>query len=154
MVSIDKENLSHDSIIINGATAVKHCKNRRGYGIIARSCEGSIKAVWALRDTKVSAKSAAEAEVTRFAIIRAKMEGWNSIIVQDSYDSIVEKIRKGNTNDVHAAVILEDIRELQSLFASCSFYLVSKDHNIISSRLAKFALDLKQDVEWKDSFPS
>lgn len=69
---------SLDTVIIEVAATINPHKRRIGYGIIARSCCGNVKAVWALMDTKISVKSATEAEVIRFAVIRARKEGYSS----------------------------------------------------------------------------
>lgn len=64
-----------DTIIITSAVVPKSSNGRTGYGIIAKYWRGKTLAIW----TKMTDKHTADAEAIRFALIQARVEGWNTV---------------------------------------------------------------------------
>lgn len=119
-----------------------------------KNCIDMVIAVWGLKDGKVTDKVKAEAEAVRMSLVKAKEAGWGKIEIRGSCNHVLQKLMRRDANDLEAAVLLEDICAFGNLFDYCSFKLVSNLSTRISYKLAKFAIDLIHDVEWKVHFPS
>lgn len=84
----------------------------------------------------------------------AMKNGWRDIILQSDCKSVVEKIKLEKVEDPRASAVLFDILHLRKEFRNCTFSFVRRNGNVVSHSLARFALNLVADIDWRFSFPS
>mgnify|MGYP004712445161 CR=1 FL=1 len=94
-----------------------------------------------------------EACAIRKALTVAMQEGWVNIEVQSNCKIVVSKILDEDIRDAKIGTLVEDIKLLKNNFRNCSFSFIRREGNVASHSLARFALNLVEDVYWKVSFP-
>ena len=67
---------------------------------------------------------------------------------------MVEKIKLEGVEDPRASAVLFDILHMRKEFRTCTFSFVRRNANVVSHSLARFALNLVADIDWRNSFPS
>lgn len=77
---------------------------------------------------------------------RIKQRGLKALVIQASNSRLIQKIKDKDSNDSLCATIIENVLDLSSLFESCSFRYVDANQNVINSKVAKFAINLKDAV--------
>ncbi|XP_071940291.1 uncharacterized protein [Coffea arabica] len=127
---------------------------RAGRGILARSNNGSVVSAWVGAEQNCSDPIVEEASAIRRALVKAKLKGWNRIEIQCDCKVVVDKIMEENNQDARIGTIVEDIMNMKEDFCTCSFSFREREGNYVSHELAKFALNLVTDIQWKDSVPA
>lgn len=75
-----------------------------------------------------------EARAIRKALIIAKQNGWENIVIQ------TEKIKLESLEDPLASAVLFHIMRICKGFCNCFFSFIRREGNVVSHSLAKFAL--------------
>ncbi|XP_027166343.1 uncharacterized protein LOC113766338 [Coffea eugenioides] len=125
---------------------------RMGQGIVARKWNGMIMKAKAIVNQYKGEPMKEEALAIRNAMLMAKQVGWTKIKIHSDSKSVLDQIHRGNEYDVNIATILEDVQDLTTHFERCSFVFIPRTENEISHALAKFAIQLVDDIQWEQDF--
>lgn len=134
--------------------ALNPAKGRIGWGVVARQGVGEILRVWAGSVERSSETMIEEASAIRMGLLKAKMMGWQRIEIQSDCKGVINKLKEGSCGDPKIGSVLEDILQLKRNFSECSFSFVRREGNSVSHHVAKFAIHLPSDIDWKGSFPA
>ncbi|XP_027090154.1 uncharacterized protein [Coffea arabica] len=120
--------------------------------MVARDWQGNVLKAWAIPNLSCSSPKLEESMALRAAMLLAKQQGWTKVIFESDCLQLVEEINKEQTTEI-GSVVLDDIRELRTKFYECCFTFTRRVDNSVSHKLAKLAISLKVQTEWKDVFP-
>ena len=81
-----------------------------------------------------------------------KIEGWIRVEFEVDCSQVVKAVCS-EEEDVVIATIVHDIRILRLKFDECCFTFTNRVNNFVSHKLAKVAITLEQNTEWKENFP-
>lgn len=84
-----------------------------------------------------------QANTVKLAMLLAKQRGWRELTIHCSNKTLMQKIKNKDTKDWHCTTIIENILDLCSLFDACSFQFVDQSKNVLATRIADFAVNLK-----------
>ncbi|XP_027082670.1 uncharacterized protein [Coffea arabica] len=126
---------------------------RIGWGVVARREDGEIVGAWAGGESRNGIPTVEEALAIRKAVIKAKLCGWNKVEIQSDCKLLVDKLRGRDMDDPVTGTILHDVLILSQGFVTCQFSFVKRGGNCVAHKLAKFAINLYDEISWKDSFP-
>ncbi|XP_071902620.1 uncharacterized protein [Coffea arabica] len=135
----------------DAATDIKHGK--ASWGMIARRGYGDIVGAWASIEKRCSDPVVEEACAIRKALTVTMQEGWVNVEIQSDCKIAVSKILDEDTRDAKIETLIEDIKLLKQNFRNCNFSFIRREGNVVSHSLARFALNLVEDVYWKVFFP-
>ncbi|XP_071901099.1 uncharacterized protein [Coffea arabica] len=139
---------------LNSDAAVEQNFRRIGWGVVARKEDGAVARVWARGAGREGNPTLEEALAIREAIIKAKHRGWNKVEIQSDCKLMVDKLNDRNAENPITGTILADNLLLSQGFEKCYFSFVRREGNCVSHKLAKFAISLKDEIYWLDSFPT
>ncbi|XP_071924136.1 uncharacterized protein [Coffea arabica] len=141
-------------IKLNSDAAVEQKFRRIGWGVVARKEDGAVAGAWAGGARREGNPAVEEALAIREAVIKAKQRGWNKVEIQSDCKLMVDKLKDKNADDPITGTILADILLLSRSFEECYFSFVRREGNCVSHKLARFAISLKDEICWLDSFPT
>ena len=95
-----------------------------------------------------------ESLTIRMALQMARQAGWGKIEVLSDCKTAIDMIKSNNVQDDHIATILEDIEDLVKGFEQCKVSFVPRSANVRGHRLAYFATQLVNDIDWENNFPT
>ncbi|XP_071906100.1 uncharacterized protein [Coffea arabica] len=104
-------------------------------------------------DDKLGEPAVEEALAIRQALNFAKQKGWRKVLIQSDCKGIIDKINARKAEDPNIGVILFYILKLRQVFTECSFSFIKREGNFVAHHLAKFAINLMNDLELQESFP-
>ena len=84
-------------------------------------------------------------------MIRSKQQGWKKVEFESNCKEVVDKMN-GKENDLTTATMIKDIRRLKYEFDECCMSFTRRENNFVSHKLAKFAINLTNVIEWKQTF--
>ena len=141
-------------ICLNTDAALSHKDGKIGWGVVARCSRGKLLGAWAGSEQRCGDPAVEEARAIRKGMSIAMKSGWRDIIIQSDCKSVVEKIKLERVEDPRASAVLFDILHLRKEFRNCTFSFVRRNANVVSHSLARFALNLVADIDWRNSFLS
>ena len=103
---------------------------------------------WAFRERAAGSQVQQQAEAIKFALVKAAEQGWRIIKVDVANKQLLEQIQGKKNMDKWTATLLQDIRELSTLFYKCSFCLNEVNKNALTYYFSAHALTNYYDVEW------
>lgn len=142
-----------EHIALNTDAAIKQQQRKTGWGVIAQGENGVVKEVWAGGSNRQGDPAVEEALVIRTALVKARERGWKKMVVYSDCKGIIEKTKEQNMEDQFAGMVIADILKLSESFVSCSHCFISRESNGVAHHTAKFALNLRHEVSWSQSFP-
>ncbi|XP_071939998.1 uncharacterized protein [Coffea arabica] len=142
-----------DDVCLFTDAAISARMIRTGQGIVARKWNGMIMKAKAIVNQYKGEPMKEEALAIRNAMLMAEQVGWTKIKIHSDSKSVLDQIHRGNEYDVNIATILEDVQDLTTHFERYSFVFIPRTENEISHALAKFAVQLVDDIEWEQDFP-
>ncbi|XP_027175077.1 uncharacterized protein LOC113774674 [Coffea eugenioides] len=139
-------------IKINSDAALQQNEGLAGWRMVARDWKGNVLGAWAIPNSSCSNPKLEESMALRAAMVKAKQQGWRRVMFESDCLMVVEEINREQTN-VIGSVVLSDIRKLRTKFDECCCTFTRRVNNSVSHTLAKMALKLREQTEWKDVFP-
>ncbi|XP_071920735.1 uncharacterized protein [Coffea arabica] len=141
-------------ICLNTDAALSHKDGKIGWGVVARCSRSKLLGAWAGSEQRCGDPTVEEARAIRKGMTIAMKSGWRDIIIQSDCKSVVEKIKLERVEDPGANAVLFDILHLRKEFRNCTFSFVRRNANMVSHSLARLALNLVADIDWRNSFLS
>ncbi|XP_027118501.1 uncharacterized protein [Coffea arabica] len=141
-------------IRINTDAAINSNLIRTRKGIIARKWTWEILRAKGVRESKQGQALMEETLAIRMALQMARQAKWEKIEVLSDCKAAVDMIFSNNVQDDHLATVQEDIEDLMKGFEQCTVSFVSRSANVGSHRIAKFATQLVNDIDWENNFPT
>ena len=92
-----------------------------GIGITAENIMSQICAAWILKKRSTGAVALDNFLAIRLALCKIKEQGWQYIKIQTPCFQVLRLIRCQASRDICTATHLEDIKDLSSMFRTCSF---------------------------------
>ncbi|XP_027118308.1 uncharacterized protein [Coffea arabica] len=148
-----KEPVLDGVIRINTDAALNARMIRTGKGIVARHWTGEIIRARGVVEQKKGDALMEETLAIRLALQMAREEGWGKIAIFSDCKTATNYINDNNVQDGILATILEDIADMVQVFDYCTISWKPRSLNTASHRLACFASQLVNDVNWVNQFP-
>lgn len=92
-------------ITLNTDAALIKDKRRTGWGVIARGGDGKLKEVWAGSASRLGEPAIEGALVIRMALVKARQQGWNKVVIQSDCKVIIDKLNEKELDDQAAGVV-------------------------------------------------
>lgn len=92
-----------------------------GLGIVARNCFGELLQTWAIFLDFTDNPVIAELEAARVALIVAQQNSWRRVEIQGEIRAIADCLNARKCPAVEAAIIVDDVFLLASMFEGCRF---------------------------------
>ncbi|XP_027100417.1 uncharacterized protein LOC113751926 [Coffea eugenioides] len=127
---------------------------RTGKGIVARHWTGEIIRARGVVEQKKGDALMEETLIVRLALQMAPEEGWGKIAIFSDCKTATDYINGNNVQDGILATILEDIADMVQVFDYCTISWMPRSLNTASHRLACFASQLVNDVNWVNQCPN
>lgn len=132
---------------------ISSCWNKEvkiiGYGIVAIDRSGQNLMGWKLRERASGNQLQQCAEGVKLALIKAAEQGWRLFSIEIPDTNLLQQILGGRiVVDLLLATLVNDIRELSTMYYKCSFCLGKSNRNDLSSLFSAQALSICSDVEW------
>ena len=121
---------------------------------MTRKLTGEILRARGVRELKQGQALMEETLAIRMALQMARQAKWEKIEVLSNCKAVVDMIFSNNVQDDHLATVREDIEDLMKGFEQCTVSFVSRSANVGSHRLAKFATQLVNDIDWENNYPT
>ncbi|XP_027152666.1 uncharacterized protein LOC113752810 [Coffea eugenioides] len=119
--------------------------------MVARGWLGRLRGARAIPNFSCASPKVEEAKALREAMIVAQQQGWRSVEFEVDCSQVVKAVCS-EEEDVVIATIVHDIRILRLKFDECCFTFTNRVNNFVSHKLAKVAITLEQNTEWKENF--
>ncbi|XP_027169605.1 uncharacterized protein LOC113769345 [Coffea eugenioides] len=120
-----------------------------GYGIVAYDGTQQELLAWGMKERAVDSQLQDLAEGVKLAQIKAAAEqGWRLINIGVPDKNLLQQIQQTKPLAERIVTVVQDIRELSSMFYKCSFYLDIGNTNDLSFQFSAQALSSHQDTEW------
>ncbi|KAH9648889.1 putative reverse transcriptase/RNA-dependent DNA polymerase [Citrus sinensis] len=139
---------SHLDVVINSE------KNLAGLGAVIRDDSGHVTAA-AIKISKFHGDvSYDEAEAMEWGMLVAREAKVKVVIVESDSQGVVSLVnnKQGNKTEIYGVV--SEIQKLKENFECVSIKYTPRSCNVIAHSLAKLALEKRETVVWKGSYPS
>ncbi|KAL0355215.1 UNVERIFIED_CONTAM: putative mitochondrial protein [Sesamum radiatum] len=110
-----------------------------GVGVVARDCQGGIRAWFSHRFPRHAEPELAEALAARMAIDIILKHRWPSIILEGDYLPLINKLRSPATDNSLVGPLIWDIKSSSSACHNLLFKHVSRKGNSLAHKLARLA---------------
>jgi hypothetical protein len=143
-----------NSIKINWDATLDGRKKLKGMGIIARDCQGEVKAAMCDVIPYIRDPIIAEAITARCAVHFGRNLGFESVELEGDAREIILAIGNSEEADsIHGNLLIETRQMLESL-PSWRVSHVRREGNMVAHRLSKFALTQQSQRVWLNACPS
>ncbi|XP_027174467.1 uncharacterized protein LOC113774101 [Coffea eugenioides] len=119
-----------------------------GYGIIAANSRGQDVIGWKMRERASESQLQQRAEGVKWALIKAAEQRWRLVCIEVPGKDLLQQIQGSKTANMWIATLINDIRELSTMFYKCSFCLEKYNRNDLSCLFSAQALSNYHDLEW------
>ncbi|KAL3527856.1 hypothetical protein ACH5RR_012512 [Cinchona calisaya] len=123
--------------------------NKFGIGITVFLPLSNGRTAWAIPEYRGGDQKNIDAEAIRWAVMKAREEGWRNIVVRSNNRSLVDLLGSGFSKDATVATLLEDILCFCELFESCSFEFCDNNKITDGNLVANQALLPDSDEVWR-----
>nr|XP_027082417.1 uncharacterized protein LOC113704743 [Coffea arabica] len=147
-----EERVGEDENMLNICEDVgQHVEGQNmGIGITTENNMSQICAAWILKERSTGLVVLDNLLAIQLALCKIKEQGWQSIKIQTPCSQVLKLIRNQASRDIRLAAHLEDIKDLSSMFRTCSFDSLPGEFNRLSVRLSKLATHIHFDEEFLD----
>jgi hypothetical protein len=143
-----------NSIKINWDAALDGRKKLMGVGIIARDCQGVVKAAMCDDIPYIRDPIIAKAIAARCAVLFGRNLGFDSVDLEGDAREIILALEKTEDADSIHGFLLEETRQILESLPSWRVSHVRREGNTVAHLLAKFALSQQSQRVWLNSCPS
>ncbi|XP_071912287.1 uncharacterized protein [Coffea arabica] len=119
-----------------------------GYGIIAANSRGQDVIGWKMRERASESQLQQRVEGVKWALIKAAEQRWRLVCIEVPGKDLLQQIQGSKTANMWIATLINDIRELSTMFYKCSFCLGKYNRNDLSCLFSAQALSNYHDLEW------
>lgn len=148
-----QDQTSNGIMMIHTDAALNNVKSKAGIGIVVSNHQGKYVSTWAIPKAFGADPALLEADGIRTAMIYAIHHAWAAIVIHSDCKKVIDMINKVDVDNSLLSILVRDIIRLAKSCWRCSFCFVKRELNEASHSLAKFAINLIQEVKWEASFP-
>ncbi|XVF23130.1 hypothetical protein REPUB_Repub13aG0011300 [Reevesia pubescens] len=122
-------------------------------GIVTRTDEGLVLFSAKVMKFYIGSPLTAEIEAILQGLLLAYEWGLREVILETDCLQAVNEIRRQGRSLIQAGCLVDDIRELSSLFNSCNIVFVRRSANRLAHDLAKSSTDVQAKIIWPGGLP-
>ena len=129
-------------------------RSRGGIGIATKDHNGKLVKTQAIPSGIKNDATILEAEAVRTAMLKTVEEGWTSLLIHSYCKVLVDRINHRCVGLSQLDVLVDDVIRLSRSFCRCSLTFIGREYNHTSHGLAKFAINLIDEIGWELDFPA
>lgn len=113
---IDDAGAENGTMVLQIAVNQQMGNQRMGTGVVATNNFTHSREVWALTDRSTGNLLLDHACAVRMVLAKACQKQWRKVNVQVHSQQLIRQLASGNVRDIRLATLIEDIKNLSSLF--------------------------------------